>query len=73
LTGYKNGRKEYKMIDKNKLERALKDFGLSEKRAQELSNYLSDKDLTSVGRRKKKKEQEQFYTTETINEVVKEE
>jgi hypothetical protein len=51
------------MVDKQKLEMALIDFGLSKRRAEELADYLEDKDLAKRKKRRKK------LTTKDINEV----
>jgi len=53
-------------IDKEKLEKALLDYGLSVNRARSLALYLKDKDLMEVTKAKP------AINRKTINEVVKE-
>jgi len=61
------------MLDKDKIKRALQDFGLSTKRCDELSDHLKSYDFEEDPKPKKKKLKELDLTTtvDDFQEVVK--
>jgi hypothetical protein len=59
------------MIDKDKTERALLDFGLSTRRSKELADYLSSQELEKQEEKKKRKSTIEFKDVSEVKPETK--